>query len=59
MKVLFLILLAQLKAYEEQGSDAILPVVMIDENGNETEYQLYEGEPSTAFMEKEGSITRE
>lgn len=36
-----------------------MTVVMIDENGHKTEYQLYEGEPSTAFMQKEGSITRE
>ena len=38
-----------------------MTVVMIDENGNETEYQLHEGEPLTVtvYMQKEGCLTRD
>lgn len=45
LTVLFLTFPTQLKAVEENDPDATMTIVMTDENGNETEYQLHEGEP--------------
>lgn len=61
LTVLFLTFPTQLKAVEENNPDATMTIVMTDENGNETEYQLHEGEPLTVpvYMQKEGSLTRD